>query len=50
MEVLEAAPSDSGSEADPGAVKRKFSPATIHLIGIFGKDAGEPVMCACDDP
>lgn len=53
MELLEAALSDSGSEADAGLVKHKFSPATIQLIGVHGTDTGkqgtdEPVMRACD--
>lgn len=53
MELLEAAPDDSGSEADAGLVKHKFSPATIQLIGVPGTGTGnqgtdEPVMGACD--
>lgn len=53
MELLEAALSDSGSEADAGLVKHKFSPVTIQLIGMLGTDTGnqgtdEPMMCACD--
>lgn len=53
MELLDAAPPDSGSEAEAGLVKHKFSPATAQIIGGLGTHTGkrgadEPVMCECD--
>lgn len=53
MEPLEAAPPDSGSQAEAGRVKHKFSPATAQIIGGLGTHTGnrgadEPVMCECD--
>lgn len=53
MELLKAAPPDSGSEAEAGLVKHKFSSATVQVIGGLGIHTGkqgtdEPVMCECD--